>query len=126
MFRLVLVSSLLTTYFQNKNILEELVDVSWLDLLKCYNDLPLNEHCYPVILLVSIYSAVPFCLIACLQWSCFFLYNLRFFFSAAFAFPMIRFDGMFGSAVAIVSVDSSRLVLFVVSSISAYIKLIFP
>lgn len=30
---------------------------------------------------------------------------------------MIRFDGMFGSAVAIVSVDSSRLVLFVVSSI---------
>ena len=32
---------------------------------------------------------------------------------------MIRFDGMFGSAVAIVSVDSSRLVLFVVSSISA-------
>ena len=32
---------------------------------------------------------------------------------------MIRFDGMFGSAVAIVSADSSRLVLFVVSSISA-------
>ena len=44
------------------------------------------------------------------------------FFSAAFAFPMIRFDGISGSAVAIVSVDSSRLVLFVVSSISAYIK----
>lgn len=44
------------------------------------------------------------------------------FFSAAFAFPMIRFDGMFGSAVAIVSVDSSRLVLFVVSSISTYTK----
>ena len=45
------------------------------------------------------------------------------FFSAAFAFPMIRFDGMSaGSAVAIFSVDSSRLVLFVVSSISAYIK----
>ena len=41
---------------------------------------------------------------------------------AAFAFPVIRFGVMVGSAVALVSVDSFRLVLFVVSSISACIK----
>ena len=41
---------------------------------------------------------------------------------AAFAFPMIHFGGMVGSAVALVLVDSFRLVLFVVSSISACIK----
>ena len=35
---------------------------------------------------------------------------------------MIPFGGMVGSAVALVSVDSFRLVFFVVSSISTYIK----
>ena len=93
----------------------------------------------------SIYSSVtmisPLTNIAILQLFCSFRFIRRFlfvymlvcsglvssfaicrFFSAAFAFPMIRFDGISGSAVAIVSVDSSRLVLFVVSSISAYVK----
>ena len=74
------------------------------------------------ILFLSIDSAVPFCLFACLQWSVVSSFATCDFFLAAFAFQIIHFGGLVGSAVALVSVDSFRLVLFVVSSKSAYIK----